>query len=410
MQKRYIAYITVEAQTPLKIGSSASDLFLDSPIQKDWNGLPMILGTSIAGVLRKDFVENVDDIFGKDNGSKVVFSNALLVDTDGKVHEELLLGKNNFLALFDDLPIREHTAITDKGVAKEHGKFDEEVVYKGSRFRFSIEMLGDKDAFNTLLVLLQSASFRLGGGSTKGFGKFKVLSIEQQVVETVEALVAYSSSLNSTAEKIDLKTTKSMTHTAYTLQINPDDFFMFGSGFGDEDADQTPVVEKIIDYEVKGLSDNYILFPASSLKGAAAHRTTYHYNAQNALFIGNDEAKLNIEALFGEAKNSKKNIDGSRGKILFSDAYKLDRKERKVFDHVAIDRFTGGGLDGALFQEKTVAQNDTWTLEVLVENSVDPVYIKAFEATLDDICNGMLSLGGASTKGHGAFHGTWSKS
>jgi CRISPR/Cas system CSM-associated protein Csm3 (group 7 of RAMP superfamily) len=412
MKKRYIAHITLEADTPLKIGSADSDFMKDSPIQRDWNGLPMILGTSIAGVLRKDFEGDADDIFGKENGSKVIFSNALLVDENSRVNEELLLSKSPFLKLFDKLPQREHTAITQKGVAKEHSKFDEEVVYKGTRFRFSLEMLEDESAFAKLLEMLQSPSFRLGGGSTKGFGKFKVIEILSSVVDTAEALATYSSSLNSTeGSRVELSTNiKPINHTSYSLTIEPDEFFMFGGGFGDDEADQIPVVEKIIDYQAKGLSANHILIPASSLKGAIAHRTAYHYNLQNGLFVGDDEARLVISELFGEAKNSKKEIEGSRGKVLFSDLFKLDREESKIFDHVAIDRFTGGGLDGALFQEKTTAQSDVWELEILLENGVEELFVEAFERALDDVCSGMLALGGATTKGHGVFSGSWSKS
>jgi CRISPR/Cas system CSM-associated protein Csm3 (group 7 of RAMP superfamily) len=412
MKTRYIAHITVEAQTPLKVGSADSDFMKDSPIQKDWNGLPMILGTSIAGVLRKDFEGNDDEVFGKEFGSKVIFSNALLVDENGKVNEGLLLEKTPFLELFDNLPQREHTAITEKGVAKEHSKFDEEVVYKGTQFKFVLEMLDDNASFEQLLAMLQSPAFRLGGGSTKGFGKFKVLEILTQTLETPEALANYSSSLNSTeGSRVDLSTTnEAKNHSIYKLNIAPDDFFMFGSGFGDDDADQIPVVEKIIDYGVKGLSKNHILIPATSVKGAVAHRTAYHFNLQNELFIGNDEAKEVLTELFGEAKNSKENVEGSKGKLLFSDLFKLDRNESKVFDHVAIDRFTGGGLDGALFQEKTTAQQDEWEVEILLEHGVGEVFVKAFEATLDDVCSGMLPLGGATTKGHGVFTGTWSKS
>ena len=412
MKTRYIAHITLEAQTPLKVGSSDSDFMKDSPIQKDWNGLPMILGTSIAGVLRKDFEGNDDEVFGKEFGSKVIFSNALLVDENGKVNEGLLLEKTPFLELFDNLPQREHTAITEKGVAKEHSKFDEEVVYKGTQFKFSLEMLEDESSLKQLLEMLQSPAFRLGGGSTKGFGKFKVLEILTQTLETPQALANYSSSLNSTqGSRVDLLTTnEAKNHSIYRLNIAPDDFFMFGSGFGDDDADQIPVVEKIIDYKANGLSKNHILIPATSVKGAVAHRTAYHFNLQNELYIGNDEAKKVVTELFGEAKNSKEEIEGSKGKLLFSDLFKLDRSETKVFDHVAIDRFTGGGLDGALFQEKTTAQQDNWEIEILLENGVGEVFVKAFEATLDDVCSGMLPLGGATTKGHGVFTGTWSKS
>ena len=415
MKTRYIAHITIEAQTPLKVGSADSDFMKDSPIQKDWNGLPMILGTSIAGVLRKDFEGNDDEVFGKEFGSKVIFSNALLVDENGKVNEGLLLEKTPFLELFDNLPQREHTKIDHRGVtgsSKEYSKFDEEVVYKGTQFKFVLEMLDDKSAFEQLLGMLQSPAFRLGGGSTKGFGKFKVLEILTQTIETPQALANYSSSLNSTkGSRVDLSTTnEAKNHSIYRLNIAPDDFFMFGSGFGDDDADQIPVVEKVMDYGKKGLSQNHILIPATSLKGAIAHRTAYHFNLQNELFIGNDEAKKVLTELFGEAKNSKEEIEGSKGKLLFSDLFKLDRSESKVFDHVAIDRFTGGGLDGALFQEKTTAQQDEWEVEILLENGVDEVFVKAFEATLDDVCSGMLPLGGATTKGHGVFTGTWSKS
>ena len=55
----FIAYIIFEAKTALKVGSRNADFLQDSPIQKDWNELPMILGTSITGVLRKKFEEKM---------------------------------------------------------------------------------------------------------------------------------------------------------------------------------------------------------------------------------------------------------------------------------------------------------------------------------------------------------------
>jgi len=435
MENRYIAHITIETDTPLKVGSNASDFLQDSPVQKDWNGLPMILGTSIAGVLRKHYrdVYNNDDIFGfqreksdDGEGSKVIFSNALLLDENKKVNEGLLSTKSKFLEIFDNLPIREHTAITDKGVALEHSKFDEEVVYKGTQFKFSIEMIEDKkDSFNKILSLLQSISFRLGGGSTKGFGKFRVLSIATVILDSIDTFVAYSSSLNSDLSKLgsdgfslvefrakasdsEQKTIKAKNHTTYTLKITPDNFFMFGSGFGDSDADNTPVYEQVVDYQNAKLSNKQILIPASSIKGALSHRTTYHYNLQNKFFIGDSEAKTTIKELFGEAKNSKDNIDGAKGKILISDCFEKEEKKdsTKTFDHVSIDRFTGGAIEGALFQEKTIAQKDEWEIEILLENKdIEERYIKAFESALKDICTGMLSLGGMTTKGHGMFSG-----
>ncbi len=404
MTNRHIAHITLEAQTPLKVGSNGSDFLQDSPIQRDWNNLPVILGTSIAGVLRKEFKGDKKDIFGEQNGSKVIISNALLLDEKGKVHEELLLEKTPFLKIFDTLPIREHTAINEKGTAIKGAKFDEEILYKGSQFKFSLEFIdADEKIFLEILNLLLSSSFRLGGGSTKGFGKLKIIEIKTDSFD-FSKYIEMTSSLNMDFGKIyNPKETKS-NYTNYTLNIKPDDFFMFGSGFGDEDADQKPVYEKVIDYKNSKLSDDMILIPASSIKGAIAHRTTYHYNLQNNKFIGNENIKPTIPEIFGEAKESDTK-KGSKGKVIFSDCFKEDRANAKVFNHVSIDRFTGGAINGALFQEKTIADDREYQIEILLDTSVENQYKEAFNAALTDITTGMLSLGGATTKGHGIFSG-----
>ncbi len=426
---RFLAHITLEAQTPLKVGSNKSDFLQDSPVQRDWNGLPMILGTSIAGVLRRSFSEaERDEYFGFQKGedgvgSRVMVSNALLLDENKNVNESLLIQKSDFLKIFEVLPIREHTAITSKGSAKDKSKFDEEVVYKGARFKFALELIdgGLSDAqWRNLLYIIKSDEFRLGGGSTKGFGGFKIVNIKSGVfnLDDPNERAKYtqnSSSLNDELHLIKLQEDNDNkpkpNYCRYFLKIKPDDFFIFGSGFGDDEADMTPVYEPIIDYKNGVLSEEQILIPASSIKGAISHRATYHYNKLNGFYIGSGKELSAVTELFGEAKESKdtENKKGVKGKLLFSDCYKTKSKE-KVFDHVAIDRFTGGAIEGALFQEKTVADDREYEIEILLDKSVqDEKVIKAFENSLDDICNSMLSLGGATTKGHGIFSGSWSK-
>lgn len=413
MNKIYIAHIVIEAQTPLKVGSNKSDFLQDAPIQRDWNNLPMILGTSIAGVLRKDFNGDVKDIFGQDEGSQVIFSNALLVDEKGEVCEKLLLQKTPFLKIFEHIPIREHTAINAKGVAKDTGKYDEEVVYKGTRFKFSIEFLKDDQAkFQEIFTLLTSKSFRLGGGSTKGFGKFKIVEIKTAYL----ALDGYTSSLNQNIGKAISLTPTNSNYITYLLKLKPDDFFMFGSGFGDSDADMTPVLEQVVDYAKATLTEQQVLIPASSIKGAIAHRTAYHYN-KKMLELGKDHTKTGenndaVKAIFGHKKelvDDKKTELGQKGKMLISDCFKPLQNNTKTFDHVAIDRFSGGGIDGALFQEKTIAkngENDWYEIEILLHEDIQNEELEAFESALLDITKGMLPLGGATTKGHGVFSGT----
>jgi CRISPR/Cas system CSM-associated protein Csm3 (group 7 of RAMP superfamily) len=403
--KKFVAHIIIEAETPLKVGSGDTDFIQDSVIQKDWNNLPMILGTSITGVIRKEFKEEkANEIFGKDTGSKVIISNALLLDENGKVNETLLFEKSKFLKIFDNLPIREHTAINEKGVAKEHSKFDEEVLFKGSRFKFSIEAITSKDEFEEVLNKLYLKTFRLGSGSTKGFGKIKVIEIKTDEFEiNSDKYRNYSSSLNYELRDsfTPAKTERKLTH--YKLTLKPDDFFMFGSGFGDKDADMTPVFESVINYEKGCLSDEELLIPASSLKGAIYHRTTFYLNELNNNFISeNSENEISKPTeIFGEKKDDNK---GQKGKVYFEDVF-LEKFDTKVFDHVAIDRYTGGAIEGALFQEKTALSEDSFDVNIYLKEIKDKKQKEAFENALKDITTGMLSLGGATTKGHGIFKG-----
>ena len=381
----------------------------------------MILGTSLTGVLRKEFeneCEIAKNIFGTgDFGSKTIISNALLLDENQKVNESLLLDskKSDFLQKFIVLPIREHNAMNDKGVTIKNAKFDEEVIYKGTRFKFSIEMLNenvnDKNNFFQLLDLLSKDSFRIGAGSSKGFGQIKVIEITyDEFAVNSDEYTNLSSSLNTKLSKTyEIKEFDDEKYIKYKLILTPDDFFMFGSGFGDDEADMTPVFEDIVDYEKQDLIKEKVLIPASSVKGAISHRTTYHYNLINKNFIkenGENKAEV-VETIFGSKKDKEK--DSFKGNILISDVYleKTSSKDTKVFDHVSIDRFTGGAIDSALFQEKTIASKETFILEILInENKVkEKVALEAFKKALEDITTGMLSLGGATTKGHGIFTG-----
>ena len=456
--KRFLAHIIIEAKTPLKVGGGKNDLFLDAPVQRDFNGLPMILGTSVAGILRRAFEDNTskdttNEIFGtkhegkgrsengkesKDEnkkededllGSRLIISNALLlVDKNNKVCEELLLEKSEFLRYFDILPIRDHVAIGANGAAKDAGKFDEEVVFKGTRFKVSLELDGSKEEFEEILNLLCDPTLRLGGGSSKGFGSLGILEIKWGEFELYE----YTSSLNDNPHGLsdfDLKGEINEKFIKYELKISPDDFFMFGSGFGDKDADQTPVLESVIDYKNERLSKRKILIPASSVKGALSHRTAFYFNKINKQFsekakVGNENQA--VREIFGYEKSKTEN--GAKGKILLSDCF-LDYdevKDTKVFEHISIDRFTGGAIDAALFQEKAIAQRNNFEIEVeiepdktdkkgkkrsgfcveiLVKSNVPKASLDAFEAALNDVIKGHLPLGGATTKGYGFFKG-----
>ena len=71
--QRYIARIILEAETPLFVGSGDSSLLKDALVHKDFNGLPMIPGTALAGVLRHSIEDNSNDEQGAAEKWKKIF-------------------------------------------------------------------------------------------------------------------------------------------------------------------------------------------------------------------------------------------------------------------------------------------------------------------------------------------------
>lgn len=511
MDIRYIAKIVIEAETPLSIGSGQKGLLIDRVVAKDANNLPYIPGTSLCGVLRHTFdnAENslTNDWFGyggdEGTGSRIKISSAHLIGENGT---EVIEGLKNidfesesYYKHFDFLPERDHVCMTDKGVAKKHGKFDEELVHKGTRFAFEIELLGnDADAthWQNLLNLFANPIFRIGSGTRKGFGKIKViknLSVSKVFdLNKKEDLFSYlnkSSSLNGNYNgwtTLELVESDSLANWAkFSLNLTAKDFFLFSAGFGDADADAKPKTEQFFEWTTGKpvlKTDKYLLIPATSIKGAIAHRVAYHYNKLQNVFIGTPsvlKASLDVEtaisafnfkidfenldmhsdsenwktleeqiksfsydssshwkdfeenlteevyllksdnlpigenndavkALFGFAKNDD---EGQRGKVILNDVY-LPYQSDKVFNHVKIDRFTSGTIDGALFQEKAAAYSKEFTLDIWIDNTAfegnNGNFIRdAFIKTLNELVEGQLQLGGNTTKGHGLFTGSF---
>lgn len=462
---RFLARIVIKAETPLSVKSGEKDIITDAVVIRDVNGMPYIPGSSIAGVVRhawKDMKgENKEqDVFGFQNGdksgqgSRIIFSEARILNAKGKVMDGIQsknsIANDVLLKYYEALPIRQHVRINHLGTAEDTGKFDEQVVFAGTCFCFEVEMIGakeDEDDFKQLLSILDSSSFRLGSGTRSGFGKIKIVSIQYDKL--------FKNDLRYLEKSSNLEQSKTWYKGVFDNEVKdekngwislkyrlvPDDFFLFGTGFGDEDADMTPVSEmKVVwngdEAEVK---EHIYLLPASSIKGAVAHRVAYHYNKLTKIYAEdfakngkNDKGRMEeyvgsnnkaVRLLFGFEGNEKNRK--IRGNVIFSDLYDDKREgQSKILNHVAIDRFTGGAIDGALFSEKAVYGKGigTFILEILVDEVrirklIHELYPgeketemfnnvkEALDNTLADICEGRLPLGGGVNRGHGVFRG-----
>ena len=432
---RFIARFIVEADTPLFVGSGESSLLKDALVQKDANGFPMIPGTSLAGVLRHAFENNADQLFGISNSdkngeaSKIRVSNAYMLLENHIVSEGILEKFSSELnERFNHLPSRQHVRINEKGTAEKNGLFDNEVVYKGARFVFELEVRGteeDLSNWNQVLDLVQAPTFRIGSGTRNGYGSLKVIAKYNQVFDLTstidfESYLNFNPSLNASLifDKLSSQTTNEATRfTKYSLNLKPDSFFIFSEGFGDDEADNKPLEEEVIKYiDEKIIFEKQTVIPATSIKGAIAHRVAFHYNKLLKAFaeVGGENtptigaANFAVSSLFGKAG---KDIDPVAGNVFLNDFYfnASEINNGKIFNHVAIDRFTGGAMNGALFSEKVsnlLIDNFHFEIYVKIEALSDEKVKSAFENSLMDICKGLLPLGGMTTKGHGIFTGS----
>ena len=435
---RFLARIVFEAKTPLAVGSGEKDVTTDALVATDVNGLPYIPSTALAGVVRSMLEQSgnqIDTIFGfqqksDGKGSEIIFSEAKIINSKGEVIDGLNqnAATDSLLKEYKALPIRQHVRINEKGGTDKGGKFDEQVVFAGSRFCFEIEMVSDgktRDVFNAALNQLNDKTFRIGSGSRNGFGEIEVVSLKTKELDLsqpndLDSYLAKSSNLADTAfwDSVSNNSKTSSTNsteewTEYKLTISPDDFFLFGSGFGDDKTDITPVRARKVVWNngVGSLEDKFTLIPATSVKGALAHRVAFHWNKLNKLYAGNPDAKTGgkneaVQILFGYEDGETQ----KRGNLIFSDVIEAPLPD-KIINHVSIDRFTGGAMEGALFSEATLfGKGQSYTLTILAKNSVLEGCVKeALELAINDICTGMLPLGGGVNRGNGVFNGSFTR-
>lgn len=431
----YYAEITIEASSPLVLASGKNGNFFDVELVRDANGLPAIPGSTIAGILRhavqnsngEDFTNLLFGSMDKNaerNSSALEVSWAYVHDSNNCFHKSFyssssIEGDSILKELYiTDNPVfkRDHVSINDKGSASDAGKFDRYFVPAGTRFTFSIGLWSAKetDAWNKILGIFSSPTFRLGAAGRDGYGKIKVVEVK------VPASLYYDLSkeedlknFRKCTKKYDLS--KSIDNTEkYELKLNFPLGFRIGGGSKSflknqkHPADMLPYSERVIkwtDNQGTFVFEPELVIPASAIKGALRHRAAFHLARLENKWTSSDKSEGDgLSELFGFAANNSDEC-GKAGKIWFTDIY-LDKAETYELARNSIDRFTGGTMKSALFQEENVSYGKTFTTEIYIDNQINKEsnVFKAFKWALDDLASGRLAIGGGSGHGLGFNH------
>ncbi len=422
---RYLCRMEIELTSPLHCGGGEGAG--DQPVIRDAFNNYMIPATSICGVLRSASdhlfgVAKTDQLFGfsgtgDGKGSRLSFSDGLLIDLDDRIAlERSIVGKEvNFP--FNNV-VREHVRLDPiAGVAVEGGKFDQEIVPPKTRFALEIGLTyreGEEsfqEEFTTLLSTLLQEELSFGGGMTKGYGNFTVLhhdcrKFDLSSVEATEAYLNLSKGLRfieaDGGEKIVLNLADC------TLLSQRSDTFQFslettlttcgpilvgGSGRWGGEADMECAAIPVPDYKEKGYEKMFVI-PATSVKGAIRARVC---QICSHLDYGEKRTERVIEEIFGSQKEG-----GKRGKFIVQDIFPGESATTSLVQHVAIDRFTGGALDGALFNEAPIWVAGGLRLPVKIRVSdLSPEASFLLCHALIDLLEGRISLGGGVNRGNG---------
>lgn len=443
MSTLWLNRYVIETTSPMAINSGRRETGFDTQLARDANGLPYIPASSFTGVWR----HLVQDILGEDHAKqwfgsleqdeaqkkiaastpKLHIQHGLLLDGNGKVVLGLLpseaIEKDALLQrLLDVRPhYRDHVRINDRGVAEEHGKFDQILLPKGVRFCIDVRWQG-AEGFNpswkAIQDLLAHPSFALGASTRNGLGRFKIIANSTEKLELMnnpkagEKLTAFVK-----RKKLPSKTDivlKENTPFA-TLELSALDTWRCGKGSRPlskvADAHTYPFTysEPYISWQgdqATWQDKPQAILCGSSIKGMLAHRLAYHYRRLTQQFAESMAAAKHaqwqqrpdeLRELLGDASQEEGRL--LAGKLIVEDVV-VSNVNPMVRTHTSIDRFTGGVRDGALYSEEVLWQPQfTVKLHLLPNTVLSPELKEALTATLEDLKLGLLPLGAGSGRG-----------
>ncbi len=399
----------LKATSPISVGAGESVGGVDIPLTVDGLGRFFIPGTSIAGALRA-WVETrdrktADAVFGtQDNASWLFVEDALVTLPEQAVPE-----------------LRSGVGIDRKwGSAAPRFKYERQVLPVGTTIDMRIELdLGEDNKENHIELLkflacgLISEKIQLGAGKTKGLGWVILKEQRIQVYDLTrpQQIFAWLNRENAdTMEPVDCTGISMRTSDMdLTLSLAPKGTAIMVKGPVDgSDIDMLPQV---------GYAGNgrvYAVIPGSSIKGALRAHAERIVRTLKGEHAQGDLAKQLDVPLVKELFGSK----DSAGWLRIRDVYGSTGIEPKRFlnedfgnwgkaeDHVAIDRFTGGAVDGALYNLLRPPQD--WSemkMDLRLPDSVDEKTAKAVKTLLlflvRDLVSGMIPIGFGATRGLG---------
>lgn len=379
--------------------SNGQDRYSDADIFRNHLGKPMIPATSFMGSLKshieKYYSNQIDEntyqyLFGHDDKK----NNGL----DG-LQSHLII--DDLVCISDyQTTIRDGVKIDPKtNLAKDKGKYDYEILESGAKFELKGEitirqMANEDDVVNVLRCLqhvLMNDTFQVGSLTSFGFGQLKAeKEFDYTGLLKGADLFEHLNEPNKFVRKLESSSFKRKVPICFKFELVPTTPLFIGGGVA-EDANADDASLK---------SNKEYILSAKSLKGAIRHHAFRIANTVHDEIIANEICN----DLFGNrADDVKEKL--TKSKFWTSDAViNNPQKDRKAQMQVAIDRFTGGAIESALFSTEPMWPTDKTRVSVewrLTENKNQFIGLVLLVAR--DLMTEMLPIGGDKAIGRGRF-------
>lgn len=419
--RRVIVRGCLKLESPTCLGSGDADSPTDMPLLRDSISQQALLtGSSIAGALR-NYLRDYEHDYGAGEASDdlaTALFGAIRRDDDGD--QSPLIVYDAISSTVPTIELRDGVKIDSKtGTASDKAKYDLEVLAAGTEFPLQFELLIDQQADQDKLLQglaialqgLENGEITLGMKKRRGFGRCQVSQWQvwdfdlmdpaqcRQWVEydhwtegfLPEPPAKQSSILDALKASLDgLEDKRDCLILQATFAINGSLLIRSGqSSMG-----RAPDVVHLKSYRNGELKP---VLSGTSLAGVLRHRAE---RIVNTLAGSSGSSDSLISDLFGDVNERAKTAQSSR--LIVQEA-EIKNTQDLVQNRIAIDRFTGGALQGALFDEQPIFGGEfTICLELRQPKNHE---IGLLLLLLKDLWTGDLPVGGESSIGRGRLQG-----
>ena len=435
---RWVIRGTLTLETALHLGGEGTER-VDMPVLRDpRDGKPLLPGTTFAGALRAALADRLAGLSQAEPPPVSALFGGAQGDDDGSQSPLIVFDAIGEFPAGQGVEIRDGVAISPAtGIAEEHKKYDYEVLPAGTTFPVRVDLLlpdpklcpdgqlpdettlkaAEKRLLEHLAAALDAFAHgqsAFGARRSRGLGRTRavwaarrfdlgsaegwlewILSDREQPFAASPAETCIRDALEAAAPE-DLRPLTLPADARKTVMIDLNlgvdhDILVRSPGTDPRAADVSHLH-----------SGGMAILPGTSLAGVM--RT----QALRIAKLFHDEAKAKdfVDSIFGprfEGQRPSATQKPRASRLRIAEA-RLEGSEPQRQTRVAIDRFTQGAVDTALFDEQTeVGGRANVRLEL---RNREPSELGLVLLVLKDLLDGALPVGGTSSVGRGVLRGS----